>query len=186
MPCLNREFPREELKNVIARLLGCAGQASDAVSAFTHGKMADAPALLRLPKSERRDIYGYVYHVTNVPKHGKVWKNQCFHWKGICADTGGRDSSNRFYLEMPGRKHRPGNVSSCSVSRVFSCPCTMRTEICSNDFWLSNLLCIRIRILSSRKLFLFFLNLLRFRNSFTHHAACYIYTCVVASVHTLC
>ena len=39
--------------------------------------------MLRLPKSERRDIYGYVYHVTNVPKHGKVWKNQCFHLKEV-------------------------------------------------------------------------------------------------------
>ena len=37
---------------VIARLPGCAGQAADAVSAYTQVKMEDAPALLKIPKSE--------------------------------------------------------------------------------------------------------------------------------------
>ena len=35
--------------DVIARLLGCAGQASDAVSAYTQVKMEDAPKLLKIP-----------------------------------------------------------------------------------------------------------------------------------------
>ena len=38
--------------DVIARQLVCAGQASDAVSAYTQVKMEDAPKLLRIPKSE--------------------------------------------------------------------------------------------------------------------------------------
>ena len=31
---------------------GCAGQAADAVSAYTQVKMEDAPKLLKIPKSE--------------------------------------------------------------------------------------------------------------------------------------
>ena len=42
--------------DVIARLPGCAGQAADAVSAYTQGKVEDAPALLKTPKSECPDI----------------------------------------------------------------------------------------------------------------------------------
>ena len=41
--------------DVIARLLGCAGQASDPVSAYTHVKMEDDPALLQLHMSECLD-----------------------------------------------------------------------------------------------------------------------------------
>ena len=43
--------------DVIASLHGCAGQASDAESAYTHVKMEDDPTLLKLPKSECPDIW---------------------------------------------------------------------------------------------------------------------------------
>ena len=36
--------------DIISRLLGCAGQAADAVSAYTQVKMEDAPKLLKVPK----------------------------------------------------------------------------------------------------------------------------------------
>ena len=42
--------------DVGARLPGCAGQATDAVSAYTKVRMEDAPSLLKIPKSERPDI----------------------------------------------------------------------------------------------------------------------------------
>ena len=42
--------------NVTARLPGCAGQAADAVSAYTQVKMEDAPEVVKLPKSECPDI----------------------------------------------------------------------------------------------------------------------------------
>ena len=38
--------------DVLARLPGCAGQAADAVSAYTQVKMEDAPSSLKIPKSE--------------------------------------------------------------------------------------------------------------------------------------
>ena len=66
--------------DVIARLPGCTGQAADAVSAYTQGKMEDASALLKLPKSEsniedlvlvllERNLYGR-------PLAGFLWERQ--------------------------------------------------------------------------------------------------------------
>ena len=46
-----------KVRDVVARLPGCAGQAADAVSAYTQVKMEDAPKLLKLPKSECSDIW---------------------------------------------------------------------------------------------------------------------------------
>ena len=46
-----------EQGNIISRLPGCAGQAADAVSAYTPVKMEDAPSLLKIPQSECPDIW---------------------------------------------------------------------------------------------------------------------------------
>ena len=43
--------------DIISRLSGCAGQAADAVSAYTQVKMEDAQKLLKIPKSECPDIW---------------------------------------------------------------------------------------------------------------------------------
>ena len=43
--------------DIISRLPGCAGQAADAVSAYTQVKMEDAPKLLKITKSECPDIW---------------------------------------------------------------------------------------------------------------------------------
>ena len=45
-----------KIMDIISRLPGCAGQAADAVSAYTQVKMEDAPKLLKIPKSECPDI----------------------------------------------------------------------------------------------------------------------------------
>ena len=46
-----------KIMDVIARLPGCAGQATDAVSAYTQAKLEDAPRLLKSPKSECTDVW---------------------------------------------------------------------------------------------------------------------------------
>ena len=46
-----------KVMDIISRVLGCAGQAADAVSAYTQVKMEDAPKLLNIPKSEGPDIW---------------------------------------------------------------------------------------------------------------------------------
>ena len=43
--------------DIISRLPRCAGQAADAVSAYTQVKMEDAPKLLKIPKSKCPDIW---------------------------------------------------------------------------------------------------------------------------------
>ena len=52
-----------KIMDIISRLLGCAGQAADAVSAHTQVKMKDASKLLKIPKSECPDIW------IRPPKH---------------------------------------------------------------------------------------------------------------------
>ena len=167
----------------LARLPGCAGQASDAVSAFTHGKMAHAPAWLRLPKSDRREKCGYVYHVRNVQKHGKVWKNQCFHWKGICADT---------VVEQTARNFLPRNA----WERALTWECLFVQ--CEQGLFLSvynahrNLFkrfpAFEFAVYSNSnfvvaEIFFFFLNLLCFRNSFTHNATLHVHMCCGICTH---
>ena len=55
----------------ISRLPGCAGQAADAVSAYTQVKMKDAPKLLKFSKSECPDIW------IRLPRHKwpKSWSS---------------------------------------------------------------------------------------------------------------
>ena len=52
-----------KVMDIISRMPGCAGQAADAVSAFSQVKMEDASKLLKIPKSECPDIW------IRLPKH---------------------------------------------------------------------------------------------------------------------
>ena len=68
-----------KVMDIISRLPGCAGQAADAVSAYTQVKMEDAPILLKIPKSECPDIW------IRLPRHKwPVWKTQSFLLSEIC------------------------------------------------------------------------------------------------------
>ena len=52
-----------KVMDIMSRLPGCAGQAADAVSAYTQVKMKDAPTFLKIPKSECPEIG------IRLPKH---------------------------------------------------------------------------------------------------------------------
>ena len=52
-----------KVMDIISRMPGCAGQAADAVSAYTQIKMEDAPKSLKIPKSECPDIW------IRLPRH---------------------------------------------------------------------------------------------------------------------
>ena len=60
-----------KVMDIISRQPGCAGQAADAVSAYTKVRMEDAPTLLKIPKSECPDVW------IRVPKHKwpKSWSS---------------------------------------------------------------------------------------------------------------
>ena len=52
-----------KIMDIISRLPGCDGQATDAISAYTQVKMEDAHKLLKIPKSECPDIW------IRLPRH---------------------------------------------------------------------------------------------------------------------
>ena len=60
-----------KIMDIISRLLGCDGQAADAVSDYTQVKMEDAHTLLKIPKSECPDIWN------RLPRHKwpKSWSS---------------------------------------------------------------------------------------------------------------
>ena len=60
-----------KVMDTISKLPGCAGQAADAVSAYTQVEMEDAPKLLKIPKSECPDIW------IRLPRHKwpKSWSS---------------------------------------------------------------------------------------------------------------
>ena len=60
-----------KVMDIISRLPGCAGQAADAVSAYTQVQMEDAPKLLKIPKSECPVIW------IRLPRHKwpKSWSS---------------------------------------------------------------------------------------------------------------
>ena len=68
----HRQMTAATVMDIIARLPGCAGQAADAISAYSQIKMDDAPSLLIIPKSERPDIW------IRLPKH--KWPKS---WSGM-------------------------------------------------------------------------------------------------------
>ena len=92
----------EKLMDVIARLPGCAGQAANAVSAYTQVKLEDAPSFLKITKS------GCIYQNTNGQNHGAAWKTQSFLLSEICAvmlwqDYYGKGNSRKFYWNTSGK-----------------------------------------------------------------------------------
>ena len=60
-----------KVMDIISRLAGCAGQAADAVSAYTQVKMEDVRKLLKVPTSECPDIW------IRLPRHKwpKSWSS---------------------------------------------------------------------------------------------------------------
>ena len=60
-----------KVMDIFSRLTGCAGQAADAVSAYTEVTMEDASKLLKIPKSECSDIW------IRLPRHRwpKSWSS---------------------------------------------------------------------------------------------------------------
>ena len=46
-----------KVMDIRSRIPGCAGQAADAVSAYTQVKMEDVPSLLKIPRSECPDLW---------------------------------------------------------------------------------------------------------------------------------
>ena len=121
-----------KVMDIIARLLGCDGQAADAVSAFSQVKMEDAHKLLTIPKSECPDIWIRLPR-HKWPTHGLVSKTQLYFLQGICTvilwkDYCGRGNLRKSYWNMAGRKFQIGNVSLHIVKKDYSYLCMRMTH----------------------------------------------------------
>ena len=73
-----------KIMDIISRLPGCAGQAVDAVSAYSQVKKGRCSKLLKFP-NRNVQTFGFVYHDTNGQNHGPVWKTQSFFLSEICT-----------------------------------------------------------------------------------------------------
>ena len=90
-----------KVMDIIARLPDCAGQAADAVSAYTQVKMEDAPKIAQ-HSEVKMSRHVDTSSTTHGPNHGLTLK---IHWilsNEICTDTSwhascGKDSLRRFY-----------------------------------------------------------------------------------------
>ena len=116
--------------DVISRLPGCAGQAADAVSAYTQVKMEDAPNYWKFP-NRNVQTYGFVYHETNGQNHGPVWKTQLFLLSGICTVILQQDfygNLRKSCWNMVGWRFPIGNAYSYTVKKDYSYLCMWMTS----------------------------------------------------------
>ena len=74
-----------KIMDIISRLLGCDGQAADAISAYTQVKMEDAHKFFKKFQNRSVQTSGFVYHDTNGQNHGPVWKTHLFLLSAICT-----------------------------------------------------------------------------------------------------
>ena len=79
------QMTAEKVMDIISRLPGCAGQAADAVSAYTQVKMEDAPKLLKILNIGMFRHLDSFTDDTNGQNHGPVWKTQSFLMSEICT-----------------------------------------------------------------------------------------------------
>ena len=94
--------------DVIAKLPDCEGQAADAVSAYTHVNLEDAPRLPEIPMSECPDGRSLC----------PVWKTQLFFLSGICMvicyqDCCVNGNWKKYYLNLDEKGAELG-LSFCS------------------------------------------------------------------------
>ena len=81
-----------KVMDVNARLPDCDGQAADARSAYTQVKMEDAQKLLKIPKADCADMYGYVFRHINGRSNRNTLKILLCFLDETCTDTHSQDS----------------------------------------------------------------------------------------------
>ena len=122
-----------KVMDIISRLPGCAGQAADAVSAYTQVKMEDAHKLLKIPESKCPDIW------IHLPRH-KWPKSWCSMEepvvpleRGICTvilwqDCCGKGNLRKSFWNTVGRRFPIGNAYSYTVKKGYSYLCMWMTS----------------------------------------------------------
>ena len=90
-----------KVMNVIARLPGCAGQAADAVSAYTPSQHGGRSSIAETSQVRRVQTSGYVYQDRSGQIHLPTLKNRWFFLNQNCTDPHlldnfGKDNSKMF------------------------------------------------------------------------------------------
>ena len=80
----HRKWQHAKIMDIISRLLACAGQAADAVSAYTQVNWRMHPNYWKIP-NRNVQTFGFVYHDTNGLNHGPVWKTHSFLLSKTCT-----------------------------------------------------------------------------------------------------
>ena len=118
-----------KVMDIISRLPGCAGQAADAVSAYTQVKKDDAPKLLKIPKSECPDTW------IRLPKHKwpKSWSSMADQlfvlneiWTVILwQDYHGKSNLRKSYWNTVGRRfpNWESLLVNCEKRTILVCVC---------------------------------------------------------------
>ena len=91
MPYLqSKDHPRHKYEaakvmDIIAWLPGCAGQAADAVSAYTQVKNGRCSKIIEIPKVRMSRYLDTSAKTRMAQNHGPVWKTQSFLLSEICT-----------------------------------------------------------------------------------------------------
>ena len=113
-----------KVMDIISRLPGCSGQATDAVSADTQVKMEDAHKLLKIPKSECPDIWIRLPSIEDpvVPLernlYGVILWQDCY----------GKGNLRTSYWSTVGRKFPIGSAYSFTVKKGYYYLCMWMTS----------------------------------------------------------
>ena len=119
-----------KVMDIISRLPGCEGQATDAVSAFTQVKMEDASKILKIPKSECPDIW----ITSTTTQMAKIMvQTQSFLLSEICTvilwqDCYGKGNLRKSCCRTVGRRFPTVNAFSYSVKMDYSYLCMWMTS----------------------------------------------------------
>ena len=113
-----------KVMDIISRLPGCAGQAADAVSAYTQVKMEDAPKFLKFSKigmSRHLDSSTTTQVALIMVQYGRSSRSS---WKESVWSSFGRTVMEKTIWENPiatrfGEGFPIGNASSYTVKRLF-------------------------------------------------------------------
>ena len=124
-----------KVMDIISRIPGCAGQAADAVSAYTQVKNGRC---INVTENSKVRMSRYLDTSTEA-QMAKImvpaWKTQSFHSKGICTvtlwqDCYGKGNFRKFYWSTIGEKFLIGTVHLSIEQEDYSCQCMWTISNC--------------------------------------------------------
>ena len=125
----------------IKALPRCAGQAADAISAYTQVRMEDAPSLFEKSQSQNVQILGYVYQNTNGPWLVQYGRSSLSSWTksvrwSYRKTFMGKANLREFFWKTYGKKFQIVNAYSLTERKVYSCLLMKNLTVCHIMPWI--------------------------------------------------